>query len=136
MEKRTHKEIDAEVRFLHDSDNEISEKIDHDETMKEQTEKDLQIEVERKYTEYHNFKRADLPIYKKRIWFDSVWYYKLSCEKTRLILQRIDIKKYKPIPLSTPDVEDILDKDNIDCDAKEWRIAVGKLLTQLDNPKK
>ena len=135
MEKRTTQQIDEDILKIEKMDNEISDKINHQETMKEQTEKDLQIEIKRKYTEYHNIKRADLPLYKKRVWYSSVWYYKLSCEKTRLLLQRIDIEETEPVNLTTPLLDNFLEKINVDSDEKEWGIAVGKLLTQLDNPK-
>ena len=131
MEKRIHKEIDAEVRLLHDSDNEMSDKIDHEETMKEQTEKNLQIEVERIYTEYHNLKASDLPMYRVYEGYKCKWYYKLEVRDGKQLCIKIVDDELYGMELTYVSSADILYEQNKPCKEHEWILATTKVLNYI-----
>ena len=143
MTKRKLPEIKAEIKKLQEIDKKTSDRVNHE--LNEMDQKEHEIRIKKTHTEYHKLKSTDLPIYKKQVWkvkrwqdgtdnILTLWLYKLSVEKGKLICQRIVEGDNRPSELQIDQPEAIMDKENIEATKEEWQTATAKILTQLDRP--
>ena len=121
---KTYKNLSSEIKALNDETNEITAKIDKEETAKE-------FKIKKIRTEYHNVHASDLPIYKKYNATFGTWLYKLHISQGKLTLHKMEISR-DSVQVCSLSPELLFIDGNEKSTEKEWHDGICKLLKIID----
>jgi len=120
-------EIIKECNETQIEDNAITDKIDREETQKENE----TILIERKSVEYHKLKVSDLPLYKKYEGMSHTVYYKLEVIDGKQKCIKIVIDEKLGCRVDDCKVDSLFDIENTDSNEMDWILATAKVLNYI-----
>jgi len=126
-------ELQDEIQELREKDKQTSDRVQHE--LNVMDEKDDIVYIKKLTSAYHQLKFSDLPLYKKYIGVDSVWFYKLAIVdgKQKCFNVKVGDNRAEVLELSA---HNILDPENVDSNEDEWMLACAELLNTLMPNKK
>tara|TARA_R100000655_G_scaffold17342_1_gene37102 strand:+ start:7833 stop:8207 length:375 start_codon:yes stop_codon:yes gene_type:complete len=123
MQEKRFVDLKNKMYQIRQKDMELSSKVD----AKAYNNKELNYEQKT----YKKLNYADLPIYRKWIVGDSIYYYRGRIVDGRLICDKIYVGK-NTVEYSTTHLSSIMDQDNKEIEKEEFNNAICKLITYLE----
>tara|TARA_R100000458_G_scaffold31173_1_gene28579 strand:- start:1058 stop:1489 length:432 start_codon:yes stop_codon:yes gene_type:complete len=142
MEKSRLKELQDQVDLLINKDKETSDRIDKEETLKEQDEKMIEIAVPKKSSTIYKYKAKDLPLYFKWEGQTIKWCYRVYNVEGKIKVDQIKVSNWggfkegkKPVDVQYGEstIDSAFHSDNTKADKVYWDRMLQDVIDHLQN---